>query len=508
MTTGTNTGVGDRSGYAYTVDQVTEPFTAGRAAGPAVMIAGVAAGGVATVLLPNADRIGIGVTLSAAALAVPGLLSARRRGRADGRPFGRVNAATVAVAAGLLLIPTLRAADWLAVLCLLAAAGLVAVVQLDVRRLAPIVLAGPLIAWAGLRTPGWVLTSVQEEVPSLPRPSGRAARAWARGLLLGAVVVLVVGALLASADVVFARLVDRLWPSVDVGQVPAYAITFVVTTGLALAGGYAGAHRVRRRWLAPTAGPDDQPRHPAEWLLPLVLAGVVLALFLVVQVTALFGGAAETVLREEGLTYADRARQGFGQLTVVTLILVALLAWAGRAGAGHRRLLAAAGGPLLALILLLAASALRRLWLYDDAYGWTVRRVNAAAFEIWLVVALLGLGVLWLTRRTGLAPRLVIGSAGAGLLCLALVNPEAMVARADVHRYEQSGYRAEAIDVEYLAALSADAAPALSELPPAERQLVLAHLRDSYERLPDTWRTWNLARHHAQGVLAPGGSSS
>ena len=65
---------------------------------------------------------------------------------------------------------------------------------------------------------------------------------------------------------------------------------------------------------------------------------------------------------------------------------------------------------------------LRRLWLYQGEYGWTVTRLNGGAFELWVVLLLIAVGVAWLLRRTDLLPRLTAGSAGLGLL--AVTSPD------------------------------------------------------------------------------------
>ncbi len=94
----------------------------------------------------------------------------------------------------------------------------------------------------------------------------------------------------------------------------------------------------------------------------------------------------------------------------VTLIAVVLLAWAGRrAGTDRssgRRLLALLGGGLVVLVLVVVASALRRMALYEQYFGWTVLRLHVAAFEVWLAVVLVLCGLAWTVRgrrRQGVA---------------------------------------------------------------------------------------------------------
>jgi two-component system sensor histidine kinase BaeS len=451
------------------------------------------AGGVgllAALLIPGAPRPGINLVFCAVAAAAPVGLLAYERGRTAGRrrPIGRVSVMLALIALGLAAVSAVRASEWLVWGCAAAALCLGAAIALDVRRWPAVLATVPLFGVAVARALPWAGRAVRTGgLPSLSRP-------WLNGLGIGGACTIVVAGLLASADEAFAGLVSALWPSVDLDLLPARALFFVFASGTVLAAMFAVSTRLALPW--PATGTRQTGRHPAEWLIPLVLVAVTIAAFLVVEATMLFGGA-EVVQSDDSTSPAGRAREGFGQLTVVTLIVLVLLAWAGRAAAAgpaaHRRLMGAVGGVLLALALLLATSALRRLWLYQDVHGWTVTRLNAGAFELWVATVLIGVAVGWLLRRTDLLPRFLIGSAGLGLLLMGLAGPDALVAAADVKRFELTGE----IDVDYLQALSADAVPALSRLPESKRACVLA----GRPAADDPWFGWNLSRTRADALL-------
>jgi uncharacterized protein DUF4153 len=451
--------------------------------------AAAVAGLVAASVLPGMPRPGIGLTICGLFVALPVGLLAFQRGRAVGRrwPVGRVAIGLGAVGIGLAGVAAVRASEWLAVGCAMAALCLGAAVALDVRRWAAILGTVPLFAVASLRALPWASSTVRPgKIRSLTGP-------WLNGLVIGGVFTFIVTALLASADQAFADLVEVLWPTVDLGMLPTRAVVFGFVTATTLGAMFA----VCTRLLLPRSrSASAVGRHPAEWLTPLVLVGVTIAAFLAVEATMLFGGA-DVVSPGSSLSHADRAREGFGQLTVVTLIVLGLLAWAGRSAASgparNRRLLGSVGGGLLVLALLLATSALRRLWLYQDAYGWTVTRLNAGAFELWVTVVLIGVAAGWLVRRTDLLPRFVIGSAGLGLLVVALAGPDAIVASANVARFERS----QKIDTDYLSMLSEDAVPALDRLPEPKRSCALAGRTVT----DDPWYGWNLGRLRANEVL-------
>ncbi|MBT0771605.1 DUF4173 domain-containing protein [Kineosporia sp. J2-2] len=441
----------------------------------------LATGVVAALLLPDAAP-GLNVVLVAVAAAATVLLSVRSRAGHDGRR-GRLATALTVISSLLAGVAVVRASEWLVAGCVLAAAALGAAVAVGARRWPAVLATGWLFGESVIRSVPWVGETLRRR-----RPRGvpvRAPRAVLTGLAVGLVCTVVIGALLASADAGFADLLGGFGdllvidvPGVDV-LVARVLVGAVVALGV-LGTGFAASTRLRQEPAAP------RDRHPAEWLTPLVLVAVTIAAFLAVEAGRL-SGVAGTV------NHAERARQGFGQLVVVTVLVLLLVAWAGRsAGAGHRGLLAAGGGTLLALTLLLAVSALRRLWLYQGEFGWTVARFNGGAFELWVVVVLLTVAVAWTVRRADLLPRLVAGSAGLGLLVVALAGPDAVVAAANVRRYQSTGD----IDTLYLSRLSADAVPALTRLPEPVRACALPD--------PDAeepWYSWNFSRFRAQGLL-------
>ena len=117
--------------------------------------------------------------------------------------------------------------------------------------------------------------------------------------------------------------------------------------------------------------------------MPLGALVALLGAFVATQLATLFGGNRH-VLETAGLTYAEYARTGFAQMAVVaalTLVVIAAAARWARDGGGLLRALLAA---LCVLTLVVIASALRRLELYEEAYGFTRLRLTADAILLWL----------------------------------------------------------------------------------------------------------------------------
>jgi hypothetical protein len=285
--------------------------------------------------------------------------------------------------------------------------------------------------------------------------------------------------LLASADSVFASAVDRVLPGLpDLGILPAR----VIVAGVTAIGVAAGLLVLLIPRPEPQVGAPARALTRTEWLLPLLVLDGLLAAFVLLQATVLFGGD-EHVLRAAGVTYASYARQGFGQLVAVTalvlLVVGASVRWAPRAA---RPWLAALSG----LALVIDASALWRLHLYVDAYGLSRLRITATALALWLGVVL-AVVLIAGVRPGRWVPHTIVATAGAGLLLLAAINPDARIADSVIDRGEKA-------DLSYLFDLSADAAPRLSRLPDPQRSCALIAVAPT-TNLP--WTSDNIGRHRA-----------
>jgi hypothetical protein len=385
---------------------------------------------------------------------------------------------------GLLAVPALRDSPWLVALSMSAGVGLLAVVTTGARRWPAVLLSMPAFVLGGMRSVSWVRPRLTGHHP----PGGTGP--WVRGALVGVSLTVVVAALLGAVDPAYAKVLGAINPVRSPSE---------LVVRLLLAGGVAGAVTAGAFGLAATpywhrlvVGVRHRPA--VEWVLPLALLDMVLLLFVALQGVMLFGGA--DVLLGGDATYASRVHEGFWQLVAVTLITIALLAWSARSARPHgrdRRLLAAVGGGLVALTMVVVASALQRLWLYQQAYGWTVLRVVVACVELWLGSVLLLVAITWVLRRVHRCGRLLPAWAGLALLLLAVAGPDAVVARLDVDRFEQTGK----IDVRYLSRLSADAVPALDRLPAPTRACVMQGRGPA----GDPWYGASVARATADTVL-------
>lgn len=439
-------------------------------------------------MLPSGPP-GIGVPLTGLAIAVA-VAGARPR------PLDLEAAGFALAALALLAMATLFDATWLILVDVLAAAGCAAVAVTSARAWAAILGAPFRVAGQALRVPAAMARSLPRGDDGVPAgPVFRAAG-------VSALLLLIFGGLFVSADAAFARIAgDLLLPDVGAELLPARV--FVGLVVLAGAGGLVLAGRNREELLSPSFADvwNRSPRRQLstiEWAVPLVLLDALFAAFVLVQVTVLFGGH-DHVLETTGLTYAEYARAGFFQLVWIAVLVLGVIAVSVRVlrESPRQRLLKVLLGALCVLTLVVLVSALRRMDLYEAAYGLTRIRVSVYAVVLWLggVLALvMGAGA---ARHAAWLPRAVLTLTVAALLVFNLSNPEARIARSGVERWRATGE----IDRTYLATLSADGVPPLMALPPEVRDCIIRPIGERTRRASGAWSSSNLSREHALDLI-------
>ncbi|MDP3891431.1 DUF4173 domain-containing protein, partial [Nocardioides sp.] len=259
--------------------------------------------------------------------------------------------------------------------------------------------------------------------------------------------------------------------------------------GVVLAAVYLGLNPPR---VDPPRGQVRPVARRFEWLAPVLLVDVVFLVFLVAQATVIFGGH-DYLRRTTGLTYAEYVHQGFGQLTVATALTL-LVVWAAarkapRDTTADRAWLRGALGLLCVLTLVVVASALYRMHVYQEAYGFTRLRLLVDVFEGWLGLLVLSVLVAGVTLRAAWLPRVALLSGAGLLLALAVVNPDAWIAQHNLDRYAETGK----VDWSYLRGLSDDAVPVLATVPDDVAGCAL----QGREPADDDWLEWNLGRDRA-----------
>jgi len=352
----------------------------------------------------------------------------------------------------------------------------------------------------------------------LPYATGEVGEAWAwlretrqerggqfaavvRGSAFAAPVILVFALLLGSADAVFANYVEDAWEGLsrllgisNMGETIArLGVTLIF--GALMTG--AVSYSLMRRLHQPAEaideevaiGDDDSPslrsgedsaldahggrgyiekRKPA-FKLSMIESGIVLgsvallfAAFVVVQFAYFFGG--ESNINAAGLTYAQYARRGFFELVAVSAMTLGLALFLDRVTirqeGRENTVFRALSVVLVALTTVMLTSAAQRMWLYEEAYGFTQLRVYTHVAIAWLGV-MFGVFLLALFRIRknifSLGTLLVlIGYLGT----LNLMNVDYYIAERNVARYHDG----QELDIAFLNILSADAVPVILPL--------------------------------------------
>ncbi len=444
-----------------------------------VLLGAIAVGVLAAIVVPYRDH-GLGSFL--VLVAAGAVLLGASKNRRD--PFTLTAAALCLALAGVVV---LRDAEWIAFLSVLTGGVLCAIGLVRGRTVPAFVVSW--LAWplAGLRGLPWLGRTVRV-VTGLG--SGAA---LLRTTVLSVIGLTVFAVLFASADALFAEWVGAVVPDLGSEDFALRVFLAVFVAGVVLAGGYLA--------LNPPAV-DRGPRTPRpvahrfEWLAPVLVVDGVFVLFLLAQAAVIFGGH-DYLERTTGLTYAEYVHQGFGQLTVATALTL-LVVWAAtrkapQETAADRAWIRGSLGVLCVATLVVVASALYRMSVYQDAYGFTRLRLLVDVFEGWLGLLVLATMAGGLALKAAWLPRFGLFSGAVLLLGLALLNPDAWIARQNLDRYEESGE----VDWVYLTGLSDDAIPVLTDLPDDLEECAI-----SFEgRGDDDWLEWNLGRANAEDFV-------
>lgn len=466
----------------------------------------VALGGLGTCVLFDAAP---GLNWSIWTLAaVSGVLLCSRVGGSAARPA--------------LLLPLALAAGFGVAAAITAAAGFHALIGADVAVLLAIAVLADDPAWERLTASFMLGAPVAAPLRVIAEAIRRAAelvglvatpryRPLLRGALLALPVVALFALILANADPVLATLRDDVADALArlefVPRLMFFGGLFTAALG--------GCGIVMERGGVRVAAFPEPARTPrladTERVIVLGAVTALFTAFLLLQLSYLFGNA--PVVRGSGVTFAEYARRGFAELTTVatlcTILLVALDHWA---APGPRERWARVAAVVAAVELeVLLISALRRLWLYESAYGFTTLRLYA---HVYMVAAALFLGLLgWGLSgglRSGWLARRAAAIAAVAMTILVYWNHEGWIVGQNVGRFVRTGQ----LDTAYLiGSLSPNAAPALvraiPQLPPALADPVRDGLRQRYGGIaggaPCRWFEWNRGRERAVAALRAGG---
>ncbi len=337
---------------------------------------------------------------------------------------------------------------------------------------------------------GW-LSLLAREIPwhdLLTKQHPKRFVAFIRGLLILLPLLLIFGAMLSSADAVFAKLLSQVFTWNMNSSIFAWAFRFVFITALVLG-------LLRLSALGQSSFAPLKPVRLGQVELTMVLGGLnaLFMVFILIQFGYFFGGQAQ-ITTLTGLTYADYARRGFNELVqVVALAFPVLIVCLHLSNYDQKsnqavRILSSITLVLLAIMLY---SAWQRLGLYREAYGLTEIRFYTAVFLVWLAAMLVYYAITALQQHYSRFVLGVIISIFLALMTLNIINPVAIIVETNLARATKS----EAFDLEYALTLGTDALVPLLKYKQfgsfEKQQLEAAHKKMMLGSSAWDWRSWN-----------------
>lgn len=332
------------------------------------------------------------------------------------------------------------------------------------------------------------------------------------GLVISVPVVLVLLLILASADMVFGKIVERLpefLESLSFSELFSRTIIalfiFFISFSYIWSLGH-GEKLIDNRngtGLVSTKTPEEKRFWDPVILTTVTAAVDILYIFFVfIQFTYLFGKYG----LPEGLTYSEYARNGFSELVFVSLLNMGMLSMTltytkkmNKAGDRVFRLL---NTIMICCTFIMLLSAYYRMTLYEAAYGFTFLRIMTQAFMIFLfVLFVITMARVWNDRIPLLKP--YIAAAVIAFTVINYINVDGMIARKNIERYYETGK----IDIYYFDSLSNAAVRELKMLSedkdPEIASLAQGMLESRKNKLAEKseWQAFNLTDYYAGRVL-------
>jgi len=329
-----------------------------------------------------------------------------------------------------------------------------------------------------------------------------------KGFIMAVPILIVFGILFSQADLAFSRFINSFVHITISERTAQYGVLLFVAFVSSL--GFLSFIFLPKE-AKPTLVPEQantavQSGKGIEVLVFLGLIGALFLVFIVFQITYLFGG--ESNIINAGFTYAEYARRGFWELLAVTILsLLVLLASEKYDNFELKRdkkfLIPAL--ILIAEVFVVMVSAFKRLSLYIDAYSLTDMRFYVAAFIILLFVLFILLAIKFIKAKP--EHFFTFGtllSVLAFLVAINLLNPDSFIAKSNLKQYTQTGK----IDTVYVRYLSADAEKEKIELyyklPEAEKESygrALVAERIALGLQSSDWQSANFSRTRALKLL-------
>lgn len=337
-----------------------------------------------------------------------------------------------------------------------------------------------------------------------------------RGLTLALPIVLCFGSLLASADLVFGKMINDLFDIDDfifetIPQIIRIAFYAVLAAGVFL-------YTFSKDRDIKLAG-EDAPLVKTilgftESSIVIGSVSVLFLLFVIIQFQYFFGG--QSNIGVEGYTYSQYARRGFSELNLVSLfsllLIIGLNILTHHETEKQRITYSSMSIFMVALVMVILVSSYQRLELAIDWHGYSRLRLYPRTYLVWLGALLITIAGLQIARKERYFTFAVVLASLGFAAHLSLLNVDQAIIKHNIPRFLEG----KNLNVGHLSSLSADGVPALieefnnpnypAELHEGIGAVLLCYINSNtikYNdfRPDDDWRSFNLSSWEAYNAL-------
>ncbi|MBM7584084.1 hypothetical protein JOC86_000621 [Bacillus pakistanensis] len=318
------------------------------------------------------------------------------------------------------------------------------------------------------------------------------------GLLISVPIILIATILLVSADHQFASLLGEI-PNyllkIDIEDT--FRLVYVLMIGLGI---FLFVGSLLNYSIVPkTVEAKIENRWDSITIITvLIVLNSLYVLFAAVQFQYLFNDSLVS-----GMTFSQYARRGFFELITVSIlnwtILITVIKYQNRDGL--RSLVQVMLSLLIVMTGIILYSAFIRMQLYEEVYGYTILRVLAHSFMIFLAIILVYTFIkVWITRLSLIHFYFI-----TAILYISFLNVwdiDGWIVGKNLDRYERTGK----IDIHYISGLSYSGTLGLVELYKQnpnipELKQVLEWKKEDIRMNKDHWQSYNITGEKAKRAL-------
>jgi hypothetical protein len=238
----------------------------------------------------------------------------------------------------------------------------------------------------------------------------------------------------------------------------------------------------------------------------LLMNNLLFLSFIIIQLEYLFGGAA--VIKNTSFTYAEYAHKGFYEFWATVLLVSIIILYTNyklREQEGRiRQMVKYTWIAMIGQTLVIIASGLKRISVYEEAYGYTYLRILVALFFLWFASFFL-LFIFKIIRQKSIV-WLISGGLCSAFIFLVFVSTfsiDKYIARRNIDRCLKDGKR---LDIEYLSSLSTDTYPEIVRLKmetndkwiKKSAEKILLQQLETAEKNLQHWASWNLSLYRPE----------